>query len=124
MLSEQALEGLEPELERKLSSYWPSAFEQAEARRLLGTYGEAQHELEVARVQLALLKLSAGSLDELSTVTAVAKTDYRDVLAWAEYPEQSRAAWSFHPNLSEAERRELRDMRARDRAQYEAWLAR
>lgn len=115
---------LERALERKLLACWPAAPDQAEARRVLSTYGEARHEVEATRVRLAVLKLSGGSLEELHAMTRAAKTDYRDVLAWAEYPEQAKAAWSAGPSLSQHERRQLTDMKARDRAQYEAWLVR
>ena len=38
------------------------------------------------RVCLAILKLANGDLDRLREVTKAALADYRDVLAWAEYP--------------------------------------
>jgi hypothetical protein len=123
MLIERGSKSLEPDIARRLSRHWPAAPEQAEARRLLATYGEAEHESDVVRVQLAILKLSVGSLQELAAMTAAAKLDYRDVVAWAEYPEELRASWSSRPTLAESERRDLKHMRARDRAQYEAWLA-
>ena len=53
---------------------------------LLATYGMAAHECEVRRVQLALVKLAAGSPAALARHLDVAKTDYRDVLAAAEAP--------------------------------------
>jgi len=42
------------------------------------------------RVQLAILKLSEGNEEKLREFFAVAKRDYRDVLFWAEYPEEAR----------------------------------
>src|SRR5882762_10699707 len=57
---------------------------------LLDTYGVESYERERERVQLAILKLSAGSEEKLREFLAVAKRDYRDVLFWAEYPEESR----------------------------------
>ena len=42
------------------------------------------------RVQLAVLKLAAGRLDELRREIETARRDYRDVLAPAEYPRYSR----------------------------------
>jgi hypothetical protein len=66
--------------------------ESAHARvlELLDTYGVESYERERERVQLAILKLSAGSEEELCEFVAVAKRDYRDVLFWAEYAEESR----------------------------------
>lgn len=44
---------------------------------------------ESARVRQAVLVLSAGSLDELKHYVDAALEDYRDVLFWAEYPDES-----------------------------------
>jgi len=57
---------------------------------LLESYGVESYERERKRVQLAILKLSAGSEEKVREYVAVAKRDYRDVLFWAEYPEESR----------------------------------
>src|SRR5229473_3137111 len=57
---------------------------------LLDAYGVESYERERERVQLAMLKLSGGSEEKLREFLAVAKRDYRDVLFWAEYPEESR----------------------------------
>jgi hypothetical protein len=114
--------GFELDLERKLGALWPDEDDQARARQLVGAYGSAEPEL--TRVRLALLKLSGGSLRELEAALAAARTDYRDVLALAEYPEEIAATWAARADLSLAESRELKAIRARDRAQYQAWLAR
>jgi len=62
----------------------------ARVLELLGTYGVESYERERERVQLAILKLSEGNEEKLGEFIAVAKRDYRDVLFWAEYPEESR----------------------------------
>lgn len=49
---------------------------------LLERYGSEPYEREKARVQLAIVELSGGSREQLSELVQVAKTDYRDVLAW------------------------------------------
>jgi hypothetical protein len=66
--------------------------ERAHARvlELLDTYGVESYEHERERVQLAILKLSEGNEEKLREFAAIAKRDYRDVLFWAEYPEESR----------------------------------
>ncbi len=75
-------------------------------------------EPEAPRVQLAILKLSDGKAEKLLTYIEAAKRDYRDVLAWAEYPEQIRSGKTrFNTPLSEYEA-----LLERDRTQYEAWL--
>lgn len=57
---------------------------------LLDTYGVESHERERDRVQLAILQLSEGNEARLREFLAVAKRDYRDVLFWAEYSEESK----------------------------------
>src|SRR6266403_3202637 len=57
---------------------------------LLDTYGVESYERERERVQLAILKLSEGNEEKLRELVDVAKRDYRDVLFWAEYPEEAK----------------------------------
>ena|SRR5438477_6302323 len=57
---------------------------------LLDSYGVESYERERERVELAILKLSEGNEDKLREFIAAAKRDYRDVLFWAEYPEESQ----------------------------------
>ena len=62
----------------------------ARVLELLDSYGVEPYEQERERVQVAILKLSAGSEAKVREYVAVAKRDYRDVLFWAEYPEESK----------------------------------
>src|SRR2546423_14831519 len=57
---------------------------------VLDAYGVEPYERERERVQLAILKLSGGNEEKLREFVAVAKRDYRDVLFWAENPEEAR----------------------------------
>lgn len=57
---------------------------------LLDSYGVESYEREREPVQLAVLKLREGNEEKLREFVAVAKRDYRDVLLWAEYPEEAR----------------------------------
>jgi hypothetical protein len=57
---------------------------------LLDGYGVESYERERERVQIAILKLSEGNEEKLREFIAVAKRDYRDVLFWAENPEEAR----------------------------------
>jgi hypothetical protein len=70
---------------------------------LLDTYGAASCEREVERVQLAVLKLSEASEAKLREYVAVAKRDYRDVLFWAEHPDEAKID-------TPEKRRELREL--------------
>ena len=40
-----------------------------------------------SRVRLAILKLAAGDIEALHKYVKVANEDWRDVIAWAEYPQ-------------------------------------
>ncbi len=103
-------------LEQKLGSLFPDPARRATVEAELGRYGLGDHEPEVARVQLAILKLSGDDIERVRSHVRAAKGDYRDILAWAEYPAQMKGnSW----RLPEAEREALR--RA-DLEQYAAWL--
>src|SRR5207248_6338981 len=62
----------------------------ARVLKLLDTYGIESYERERERVQVAILKLSEGNEEKLREFVAVAKRDYRDVLFWAENPEEAK----------------------------------
>src|SRR5690606_13890466 len=62
--------------------------EHAGVQRELERYGDERWHAELARVRLAILELARGDATKLEACVALARTDYRDVLAWAEYPEQ------------------------------------
>lgn len=96
---------------------------------ILDEYGIASHETGRARVQLAILKVfqegtveretEAGRLERLRRLVAAAKADYRDVLAWAEYPREIRTGPVEMRKLSPEQQRRLRQ---EDREQYRRWL--
>lgn len=77
------MERLSPEVIAVVQTQFSPA-EQPLALELLQRYGDAPHEREHDRVCLALLELSEGDVGKLREALAVAKTDYRDVLVWAE----------------------------------------
>lgn len=112
---------LEPEVERKLADAWPTEEDRAAARAELSRYGVESYEQGSERVRLAIIKLSEGTLGELRRMTDAAKRDYRDVLMWAESPEEAKAHWAVSPNLTDEQHRELKAIRRRDRAQMDAW---
>src|SRR5256714_9622438 len=57
---------------------------------LLDRYGVESYERERERVQLAILQLSEGNEEKLREFVALAKRDYRDVLFWAENPQEAK----------------------------------
>jgi hypothetical protein len=46
------------------------------------------------RVQLAAIKLAKGDLQELDRLADIARTDWRDILYWADYPPDAPRTWS------------------------------
>lgn len=87
----------------------------------LETYGVESYERERERVQLDILKLSGGDLVKLRELVEVAKRDYRDILAWAEYPQEMRTRPT---EMQENINGEAHRIREGDRAQYLEWLLR
>ncbi len=63
---------------------------QARVLEVLDTYGVESYERERERVQIAILKLSEGNEEKLREFVAIAKRDYRDVLFWAENPDEAK----------------------------------
>ena len=88
----------------------------SEVAAVLSSYGVQPHEREPVRVRVAALKLSGGNLERLREVIGLAQRDYRDVIAWAEYPAEIRSPVG---GLSTGDQRRIR---AGDRDQYLAWL--
>jgi hypothetical protein len=112
---------LEAEVERKLAAVFVEEQDRAEVRKLLLDYGTQSWQRESERVRLAIIKVSHGSLEELRRAANAAGTDYRDVLLWAEYPEEARTLPSLKTNLDQEAKDSLARLRARDRKQYEEW---
>lgn len=84
---------------------------------ILDLYGRESHEQERERVQIAILKLSDGDMEHLRENVKVAKSDFRDMLAYAEYPEEMRkGTWKM------TNKEEVKEIRERDRQQYLDWL--
>ena len=107
-------ETLDEILARKIPSLFPGC--EDSVKELLSRYGVETYEREPQRVRLAILKLSRGKIARAEYYLEEAKKDYRDVLAWAEYPEQVRApTWKLAPEENSA-------MQERDLEQYEKWL--
>lgn len=105
----------EEEVERILDREFQPG-DRADARSWLERYGSELHHRETARVRLAILKLAGGRLDKLRSFVETAIKDYRDVLAYAEYP----AYFSEDPSIVNHPDRALRIMAA-DWRQYEVW---
>jgi len=110
------------DVRRKVKAYWPAPGGRLRAEELLGRDGLGPSEQERIRVQLAVLKLADGNLDRLAEMIVSAERDWRDVIASAEYPEQSRALWATRADLTRDEASRLAEILKRDREQYMVWL--
>ena len=88
------------------------AAERDAATEIVHRYGVEKWEMEIARVRLAALKLASGDLERLRGAIAMAKTDYRDALAQAEYP---RYMGERHPDGAAIDS---------DWEQYSQWFSR
>ncbi len=98
----------------KIRQVFPDA-DPAEVKRQLDEYTGPER----LRVQLAIVKLSdEDRRDSPRHYVDTARQDYRDVLSWAEFPQQLRPDWF---TLSVTERAKVTKA---DRQQYARWLAR
>jgi hypothetical protein len=102
-------------LERKLEAMFPEDFTRRRVRKILGGYGREAREREPDRVRLAILKLAGAALRPVEKFTGYAREDYRNILAWAEYPRQARE-WVM-PGADEKQK-----LIEADRTEYENWL--
>jgi hypothetical protein len=84
---------------------------------ILAEYGLESWHRELDRVRLAVLKLAAGNLEALRREIEIAKCDYRDALAGAEYPNSMKI--SPGENLPPEHQRKIID---KDWRRYDAWL--
>ena len=91
-------------LRQKIAESFPDA-DQTQILALLNEY-QSESAAGRLRVQLAVLKLSQGDLGKLRHYVEVARTDYRDVLFWAETPEQAKAAGE---RIRQRQQQEARD---------------
>jgi hypothetical protein len=75
---------ISPRVREAVARSFPAA-QHAAILELLAEYRDNER----PRVQLAVLALANGDEERLRTFLAEAKLDYRDVLLWAEYPEEA-----------------------------------
>ena len=102
-------------VDRKLLEAFPAQEQRGKAAVELARYGTETYERESERVRLAILKLGGSSLEEIALYVDQAKSDYRDVLAWAESPLEMKLG----PNVVGPRRHAAQQ---KDREQYRKWL--
>jgi hypothetical protein len=89
-----------------------------EALRLLGDCATGEDEGIRDRIHAAVLKLAGGNIERLRQLTEIAKADFRNVIAPAEYPRYLNAR---NPSgLSAPDQQAIYDA---DWAEYHAWLS-
>jgi hypothetical protein len=79
----------EEDLSRVIVRDYGTGAEQVTA--ILSDYSKESHHRDPLRVWMACLKLANGNMERLNHYVKNACVDYRDVLAWAEYPEYLNA---------------------------------
>lgn len=84
----------------------------------LTEYGKEAWHREPLRVRLAILRLAAGDREALRSHLEVAKRDYRDVLAGAEYPNYLRRVPASE-DLADQEKQKAINQ---DWRQYQNWF--
>ena len=104
----------------KIRQYWPDE-DPLVILDLLNQYGTEESERGRTRVHLAILKLSEGELSKLPKLIDMAKRDYRDVIAYAEYPEHMKLGFLKMRELSPEQQKALKKQ---DAKQYAEWLNR
>ena len=103
----------EADLERVLARDYPPD-RRAHVKAVLARYGTESWQSEALRVQMACLKCARGDARQLEYYVGLACEDYRDVLAYAEYPRYLKA------RSNEEKAAAIRS----DWAQLQEWLAR
>jgi len=83
-MKQPAAKYTEADLERVLARDFPAEEHEA-IRAALETYGKDDWQPEVLRVRMDCLKGAAGDAAKVAELVEVARTDYRDIIAWVEY---------------------------------------
>ena len=89
---------------------------------LLESYGPQKWHMERNRVHLACLKLADGDFQSLHRQISVAKSDYRDVVGAAEYPEVFKIGFVGMEKMNASDPSALEQLYRRDWEQYQSWL--
>ena len=105
-------------LPQVVNKLFPDTATREQATRILSSYGPKSFHLEVERVHLGILKLSGADLSAIEQWTALACDDFRDLLIEAEY------RLSFGKDrLRETNPQAYEALEKKERAQYDAWIA-
>ena len=101
-----------------LARMFPDHKLRQQVEAILSRYGKDGVDREPKRVRLAVLKLAGRDLEAIKMNLGFALGDYRDVLAWAEYPKAIKSnSWRLPAGSPEKKKLNLADKR-----QYQEWL--
>ena len=101
-----------------LAARFPDRNLRRQVEAILDGYGGDGSNHKPTRVRLAVLKLAGRDLEAIKRNVGYALTDYRDVLAWAEYPQaMKKDSWRLPAGSPEKMK-----LNADDRHQYQVWL--
>ena len=101
-----------------LVKIFPDPILRRQCELILDRYGSEAYHHEPSRVRLAILKLAGCDLKAIQKNVGYALIDYRDVLAWAEYPQAIRNnSWRLPDDSPEK-----RQLDRADLGQYQKWL--
>ena len=102
----------------KVASIFPGKV--TEALAVIDKYNsDIMGDVQICRVHLAILKLceEGSGWQDLVHYTEAARLDFRDVLAWAEYPSTMCRPANGRPNATDSV-----TLQKRDKEQYQRWL--
>ena len=105
-------------LPRVLAAMYPDRDVRDAVTASLSSYGSEPYHRERHRVRMGILKLAWSEPEKLATFIELACQDYRDLLCAAEYPLSSRTVGLGHKDPVK-----YRELRKREQAGYEGWLA-
>ena len=106
-------------LPQVLAKLFPDAAMRDQVTGTLGRYGREDFHLEADRVQLGILRLSGSDLTQIERWTAVACSDFRDLLVEAE------CRHTFHRGrLKEKDPAKYAKLERKEQDEYRQWLDR
>jgi hypothetical protein len=104
-------------LPQVLARLFPDGATREHVTGILGRYGREDFHLEMDRVHLGILRLSGTDLTKIERWTAVACSDFRELLVEAEYRH------SFNKDrLKEKDPEKYAKLERKDQDEYRQWL--
>ncbi|MFC1524345.1 hypothetical protein ACFL6N_06100 [Thermodesulfobacteriota bacterium] len=114
-------------IKKAIRKYFPSSTEQAQIDKVfLDMRNKSEllklckgNEIDINRLQAAIIKLSKGKLSELKETVSGAYEDPLDIVLWAEEPNLYKASLERSKPPSGQEKEQFEE---KDKKQYSEWL--